>query len=300
VTGAIRTAGLEKRYGDVGVLGVHLAVPSGCVYGLVGPNGAGKSTLLGLLAGVRHPTAGTIDIAVDRRRIAVAADVPAFEPWLTAREVLILARRLVCGDEAPERVEQLLGESGLAEAAERRCGGFSRGMTQRLGLAVAMVGEPDLLLLDEPSSALDPAGRAEVLDLISRLRGRATVLFSTHILSDVQRVCDTVGILVRGRLAYQGPLDRLLAEHLTATWNVRVRGDADAVAAALRTEPWVRRAELGAPGQVVVEATSLDAGEVRLVAALAALDVPVIAVEPAEGDLEDAFLAVTADGTLAP
>ena len=146
----VRTAGLTKRYRDhTALTDVDLAVPTGGVYGLVGPNGAGKTTLLSLLLGLRRPTSGTLHLAVDRSSIAAVPDTPQFDPWLTAREVVDLSRHLLDPTLPTARVAQALERTGLADAADRRCGGFSRGMLQRLGLAAAVVGEPELLLLDE-------------------------------------------------------------------------------------------------------------------------------------------------------
>ena len=130
--------------------------------------------------------------------IGVLPDTPLFDQWLTAREVVDLALFISTGAHNDTRVEDILTQAGIAEAADRAVGGFSRGMLQRLGLAASLVAGPDLVLLDEPCSALDPLGRREVLDLIARLRGDATVVFSSHILADVQEVCDTVGILREG------------------------------------------------------------------------------------------------------
>ena len=125
-------------------------------------------------------------------------DTPRFEPWLTASETVDLARNIAPNPSEPERVAEVLDKTGLGDVADRTVGGFSRGMLQRLGIAVTIVNRPRLLLLDEPSSALDPLGRREVLDLVTQLRGEATVVFSSHILSDVQEVCDTVGVLRQG------------------------------------------------------------------------------------------------------
>src|SRR5262245_7552466 len=192
----VATRGLRKEYGaTVALDGVDLSVPRGSVYGLVGPNGAGKTTILGILSGLRRATAGSVVLGVDRRRMAVLPDTPEFEPWMRAREVVDLARTLVAPEVPPDRTDEALGEMGLSAAAHLSVGGFSRGMLQRLGLAATVVTEPDLLVLDEPTSALDPAGRREVLDLVSRLATRTTVLLSSHLLGDVQRVCDWVGIL---------------------------------------------------------------------------------------------------------
>ncbi len=197
----VSTKGLTRDYGgDAGLFDVDLQVPRGVVYGLVGPNGAGKSTLLSILTGVRRSDRGTVDIVAPRSRIAVCPDVPEFEPWLTAYEVVDLARYFVAPDRGADAVWAALRATGLADDANRRVGEFSRGMTQRLGLAAALVGDPELLVLDEPTSALDPAGRAEILDLVAAMRGQCTVIFSSHILADVQRVADHVGIL-RARAA---------------------------------------------------------------------------------------------------
>ena len=289
---SVTTTGLVKRYEDtVALASVDLSVPSGSVYGLVGPNGAGKTTLLGILTGLRHPTSGSIDVTATR--VGVLPDTPRFDGWLTAREVVDLARVLADADIAPERVDEVLGEAGLSDAMERRVGGFSRGMLQRLGLAAAVVGDPDLLLLDEPAAALDPGGRREVLDLVARLRGRATVVFSSHILDDVQEVCDQVGILRRGELVYQGPLDGLLAGRATTTrYAITVRGGADRIAAALTAAPWVTSVSTDGE-RITVDARTQDEAELHLVGVLAGTSVRVVTVTPVERSLEDVFLEVT-------
>ena len=221
----VRTDGLTRDYGGgAGLFDVDLRVPHGCVYGLVGPNGAGKTTLLSILTGLRRADRGTVHIGASRNRIAVCPDVPGFEPWLTAFEVVDLARHYVAPDLAADAVLRTLYTVGLDEQADRRVGGFSRGMTQRLGLAAALIGDPRVLLLDEPTSALDPAGRAEILDLVAAMRGRRTVVFSSHILADVQRVADQVGVLRAGRLSYQGATGALIDEYLDPRWVLRPRG----------------------------------------------------------------------------
>ena len=139
---------------------MDLRVPRGCVYGLVGPNGAGKTTMLSIITGMRHADRGTVEMAVPRRHVAVCPDVPEFDGWLTAFEAVDLARSFVAPERDAAAVLGALQTAGLAGSAGRRVGGFSRGMTQRLGLACALVGDPRLLILDEPTSALDPAGRA--------------------------------------------------------------------------------------------------------------------------------------------
>jgi ABC-2 type transport system ATP-binding protein len=294
----LATHGLVREYAPgAGVLGVDLAVPRDCVYGLVGPNGAGKTTLLGLLTGLRQPDRGSIDLAVPRGRLALVPDVPEFERWLTASEVVALAGSLVGTPPSAARIGDELARVGLADAADRRVGGFSRGMTQRLALAAANVGDPEVVLLDEPSSALDPAGRAAVLDLIAAWAERATVLLSSHILSDVQRVADQVGVLREGRLVYQGALQPLLDRYLQPTWRVRVRGRADALRERLIGCDWVEQVQDLGGGALLVRTRSLDDGERGLVAAAARVDARVVAIVPEEADLESAFLALTDDET---
>jgi ABC-2 type transport system ATP-binding protein len=292
---AVTTRRLSRSYGPHAALThVDLHVPVGSVYGLVGPNGSGKTTLLSIIAGLRRATSGQVHLGVDRRHVAVLPDTPHFDPWLTAREVVDLSRALVAPQLGPPAVDAALAQVGLAQAADRRCGGFSRGMLQRLGLAATLVGEPALVLLDEPASALDPAGRREVLDLVARLRGATTVLFSSHILGDVQQVCDTVGILREGRLLFQGPLDDLLVGRARPAYRVHVRERDEVVVAALRAERWVAAAEVTAPGVVDVEVRSCAEAEEHLVGALARTGVPIVSLGPRSVDLEAVFLELTA------
>jgi len=288
----IETSGLMKQYGaKVAVDSVDLRVERGSVYGLVGPNGAGKTTVLGLLAGLRHPTAGSIRISAERQEIAVLADTPRFDPWLTGRETVALAQHLVTG--LDDKVDAVLVEAGLTDAADRSVGGYSRGMLQRLGVACTVVGSPTVVLLDEPASALDPQGRRDVLDLVARMRGTATVVFSSHILSDVQAVCDTVGILDQGRLVFQGPLENLLASSGTPEYRVRIRGPVEPVIRALRSHDWVLDVERTGPEALAIIVSSFAEAESGLAAALAAADTRVVSMWPGDITLERAFLDVT-------
>lgn len=289
----IRVRALGKRYGDRRALDdIELTVPDGAVYGLVGPNGAGKTTLLSILAGLRRPDAGTVEISVGVGERAVLPDAPRFDKWLTAREVVGLAASLG-GPVDPDRIVAVLEEAGLAETADRRVGGFSRGMLQRLGIAATLVSGPRLVILDEPAAALDPAGRREVLDVVARMRGTATVLFSSHILGDVQAVCDRVGILDHGRIRFEGAVSELLAGAGRTVYLVRVRGDARRVAERLSAREWVRSAGVAGEQVVRVEVTSLAEAEIHLVAALAEIGLPVISLEPEAVSLESVFLELT-------
>jgi len=289
----VTTSGLTKDYGGAGLFDVDLRVPRGSVYGLVGPNGAGKTTLLSLLCMLRRPDRGTISMDIGRSQVAVCPDVPEFDRWLTAAEVVDLARSLVAPGAGGQAVAAALDTAGLADSAGRRVGGFSRGMVQRLGLACALVGTPELLILDEPTSALDPAGRAEMLSLVAAMRGHRTVIFSSHILADVQRIADQVGILRDGRLLYQGATRDLIDTYLEPSWLVRIAGDPAPVAAAMTSQPWATRVEPVGADTVRVDATSVEAGERGIPAVLAACGARQVSCEPRAADLESAFLALT-------
>lgn len=287
----ITTAGLTKDYGTTRALdNVALNVTGGSVYGLVGPNGAGKTTLLGVLAGLRRATSGSVETGTSK--VGVLPDTPLFDRWLTAREVVELSLNMSNGARDGDRVAAVIAEAGIADAADRAVGGFSRGMLQRLGVAATLVSEPELILLDEPCSALDPLGRREVLDLIGRLRGDATVVFSSHILADVQEVCDTVGILRQGRLVFEGPLEQLLVGKAQPQYLVRLRPPVEPVMDALRAVEWIEAVAPVSPEQIRVSGANLAMLERGLVPALAAAGAQVVSLAPDAPSLEDVFLEV--------
>ncbi|HTS14572.1 MAG TPA: ABC transporter ATP-binding protein, partial [Candidatus Sulfotelmatobacter sp.] len=222
---AVEAHGLTKRFGRILALDrLDLSVPQGSIFGLLGPNGAGKTTALRILTGLARPSEGQasvggVPVGLDRpelwRGIGYLDQDPRFYGWMRGRELLELVGRLygLRGSDLSSRVDELLERTGLAGAADRRIGGYSGGMRQRLGIAQALLHRPPVLFLDEPVSSLDPEGRRDLLALIAGLRGDATVVFSTHVLADVERVCDRVAILHRGRLITEGPLEELLAAH---------------------------------------------------------------------------------------
>ena len=292
---AIATIGLTKSYGSqVALAGVDLEVAKGCVYGLVGPNGSGKTTLLEILAGLRRPSAGHLRLAAGREALAYCPDVAEFEGWLSATEVLESATGLLGRPKSTSAIAEVLSRVGLARAAGRRVGGFSRGMTARLNLAAALVGDPEVLLLDEPASALDPAGRAEILELVASLAGKATVVVSSHDLADVERVCDDIGMLAAGRLAYQGPLRDLLAAHAGRTWRVVVRTPAATLLAALAGAPWVEAVSEASPGELEVQVGDPEQAQLELPRLLAESGARVVSICPRSPSLEEVFLALTA------
>ena len=204
-TSVLEISDLTKRYGKLTALaGLNLTLHDGTVHGLVGPNGAGKTTMLLIISGLRRKTSGEITFGVPTNKVMLMPDTPDFFPFLTAREIVDLARYPFRKEVSEESVTEVIELVGLGDSIDRRVGGFSRGMKQRLGLATTLVGEPQLLLLDEPCSALDPIGRREILDVILRLRSKSTVLFSTHLLSDVEAVCDSVTVVDHGKALYEG------------------------------------------------------------------------------------------------
>ena len=204
-TSVLEISDLTKRYGKLTALaGLNLTLHDGTVHGLVGPNGAGKTTMLSVISGLRRKTSGEIIFGVPTNKVMLMPDTPDFFPFLTAREIVDLARYPFRKEVSEESVTEVIELVGLGDSIDRRVGGFSRGMKQRLGLAATLIGEPQLLLLDEPCSALDPIGRREILDVIFRLRSKSTVLFSTHLLSDVEAVCDSVTVVDHGKALYEG------------------------------------------------------------------------------------------------
>lgn len=289
---AVSTVALTKRYGDVVALDrVDLEVNAGSVYGLIGPNGAGKTTMLGILAGLRKPTDGSASVMA--QSVGVLPDTPRFDKWLTGREVVDLSRSLAGNAVPVSAVDDVLETADLTDDADRRVKGYSRGMLQRLGLAAVVVNQPDLLLLDEPAAALDPAGRREVLDLVTTLRGRSTILFSSHILDDVQEVCDDIGILRRGEIVYQGSLDGLLGRFVTNTFVVSLRSGSEEVRRALTEQPWVKTVGVGPDGLVVVDVSDVALAETQLVRVLADSGHPVVSMTKRATSLENVFLEVT-------
>ena len=222
---AIHTEGLTRRYGEVDALvDLDLSVPYGSIFGFLGRNGAGKTTTIRLLTGLAHPTRGRAWVAgyettnsshQARRLFGYLPQEPAFYSWMTGREFLTYISQLssLPTDEGKVQVERVLELTGLQKAAKRRIGGYSGGMKQRLAIAQALIGEPPVLLLDEPTSSLDPAGRHELLNMIASLKGEVTVFFSSHILSDIERVCDTIAVIHEGHLILVSEKEQLLEKY---------------------------------------------------------------------------------------
>jgi ABC-2 type transport system ATP-binding protein len=278
---AIVARGLAKRYGRIDALhDLTLRVERGECLGFLGPNGAGKSTAVKMLVGLVRPSGGGADVLgkplgdrATRARIGYLPELFRYPEWLAAREVLAFHARLLRLRDAPHAIGEVLDEVGLRERADDRVGTYSKGMQQRLGLAVALLGAPEIVFLDEPTSALDPVGRSDVRALIERLRARGTTVFlNSHLLGEVERVCDRVCVVDRGRVVAEGTVGALTGPSTSsgqAERGVRVRLD----------EGW-REYDV-APAEIP-----------DLIARLVAEGARIHAVEPKQTTLEERFLAL--------
>jgi ABC-2 type transport system ATP-binding protein len=302
---AIACRALTKRYGSVIALDrLDLEVPTGSVFGFLGPNGAGKTTTMRLLTSLARASSGDAIVAgipvgtgaPNRRGLIGYLDQdPRFHAWMTARELLDLVGRLygMTDLDRSARIDEALEAVGLADSSRRPIGGFSGGMRQRLGVAQAILNRPPILLLDEPVSSLDPEGRVDMLAVIRRLGGSSTVLFSTHILTDVERVCDRVAILDHGRLVTTGPMDELLERYARPVYRLEPEDgqapDVARLADALRAAPWTTHVEETTGGLRVAVTDAADAGR-QLLALVAGQGVALLAFERQRPTLEDVFL----------
>ena len=296
---AIALTGVVKRFGRTTALdGLDLTVGRGELVGLLGPNGAGKTTTVKLLLGLVRPTSGSGSVLgaplgdrAARSRIGYLPELFRYQPWLSAREVLGLHAELGRVSKAVRRtaVEEALERVGLHDRAGDRVSGFSKGMQQRLGLAVALLGEPELILLDEPTSALDPVGRTDVRAIVRAARDRgATVILNSHLLSEVEQVCDRVVILHRGRTIAAGTLDEVVAVDGVRIRLAVVTPAMEAVAASfgsssVTTDRWLTIRPL--PADRIPD----------VVTAIVAAGGRVEAVEPGRGSLESRFLELLSD-----
>lgn len=269
-------------------------VRKGEIFGFLGPNGAGKTTSVKLLAGLARPSAGTGTVLGyplgdrrGRRRLGYLPELFRYHDWLNAREVLALHARLI-GERLDARdFDAALQTVGLRARAGDRVGTFSKGMQQRLGLAVALLGNPELVILDEPTSALDPAGRLEVREILRGLREcGVSVFLNSHLLTEVEKVCDRIAIVTRGRVVAQGTISEIAGA--SAGVRVRVRANGTPLAPALaQFGPYTQDGEQVFAPQVHPDRVP------ALVAALVVAGAQVFAVEPACTTLEERFLQLT-------
>jgi ABC-2 type transport system ATP-binding protein len=312
---AVRARGLTKTFDDVIALnGVDLDIPVGQIHGLVGPNGAGKTTLLGLLLGLAVADGGTLEILGTPvgstlsvpGGVAGFVDAPGLYPTLTARQNLAALASL--RNEADGRdadVDELLDRVGLREVADDPARGFSLGMRQRLGLAAALLGEPRLLVLDEPANGLDPAGKRQVHGVLTDLADAgATVVLSSHRMDDLAALCDAVTLMSVGRVVFSGPVRKLAAESGELDYRLVTSdpGGARGVAAETPGVSLVTGRQMLSPAEdhaLVVRAP--EAALDDLVAGLVRAGIAVRELGPVVPPLEAAFLALTSsDGDASP
>ena len=295
----IRTDGLTKRYGDIlAVDDLSLEVPRGQVFGLLGPNGSGKTTTMGMLLGLVKPTAGSFSLfggSTSRQdalhRVGAIVETPSFYPYLSGRNNLAYFQGIT-GRGDQRELDDLLDKVGLADRANSRFRTYSLGMKQRLGLAYALLGDPELLFLDEPTNGMDPAGMAEVREMIRSLgTSDRTVLLSSHLLHEVEQVCDSVAILSKGKLIAQGKVADLV--HSRAGEQVRLRTTDNAKAVeVLSGLEWVGEVTMDGESVVVVAPGERSS---ELSAALGKSEVYVTEMAADEMSLEQYFLDITGD-----
>lgn len=306
---AIHCEELSRRYGDVAALKpLNLSVPAGTIFGFLGRNGAGKTTTIRLLTGLARPTSGRAWVAgvettradsAARRVFGYLPQDPSFYNWMTPREFLAYVGQLFAMEDTRlrRRIDEVLELVELKDAAARRIGGFSGGMIQRLGIAQALVHEPPVLFLDEPTSALDPAGRYTVLDMIDRLRGKVTIFLSSHILGDIERVCDTVGIIREGELLLVAEPDALLKEYASNTVLLEVDNESyealPRLVVLLNGQGWVAGVnQQGAELRVTLG--DVAEGRRRLLPLVVAEGIHLLRYQWVRPSLEEVFLALSA------
>lgn len=296
---AIQTLGLTKFYNRRAACDhVHLAVNQGEIFGLLGPNGAGKSTLVKMLVGLVYPSAGSARVLgfplrelAPRRRIGYLPELFRYPPWLSAAEVLTFHAELLGVRLAAVERERLMARVGLDGRGQDQVRGFSKGMQQRLGLAVALVGNPDLVFLDEPTSALDPVGRFEVSRLMLELKAEGkTIFLNSHLLSDVEKICDSVALIDQGRVLFQGPLAEATAGGGARSYRIRVGAAGSDQRAALEHAMAASMIQWEGEARAVVRTVVEREALPRLIADLVGMGIDVYEVEADHSSLESWFL----------
>ena len=305
---ALQVENLRKRFGAKEVLkGVSFVVPENSVFGFIGQNGAGKTTTMKAVLGLLKPDEGEIRVFGEpvtygntktNRMVGYLPDVPEFYDFMTTREYLKLCAEIagIPSGERKERIEEMLGLVGLS-GEKHRIKGFSRGMKQRLGIAQALLHAPKLLICDEPTSALDPMGRKEILDALQAARTKTTVLFSTHILSDVERICDRAAILHNGVIVQCGTMEELKERKAGTDFRI-VAENAEGLGRLTVHFPKLRKPEVpGAEEYALVWKQGAKEDFRAVLGYVVAEGIGIRSAEWAESSLEDLFLAATASET---
>lgn len=295
---------IQKNFGKHQVLSdLSFSVPEHSIFGLIGKNGAGKTTAMKMIMGFLKPTGGKIRVCgenvaygntASNRFIGYLPDVPEFYGYMSAKEYLVM-----CGQitglkqiEARERIQELLPLAGL-DGIKRRIHSFSRGMKQRLGIAQALLNTPKLLICDEATSALDPQGRKEILDLLSIAADQTTVIFSTHILSDVERICDSIGLLHKGKLALNGKLSEIKNTYRQEAVRIETLNETDAklLFDHLYAFSFIQTVEIN-QNAVTVQLHDPQKNGLKIIDLLSDEQIPITNYELLEPTLENVFLDV--------
>lgn len=294
----LHITGLQKRFGDKAVLkGLDLAVPEHSIFGFIGKNGAGKTTTMKTVLGLLKPDAGEILVngepvaygqTATNRHIGYLPDVPEFYGFMTAPEYLQFCGGISGMNKAnlSQRCKELLDLVGLG-GEKHRIKGFSRGMKQRLGIAQALLNRPKLLICDEPTSALDPVGRKEILDILLAVREQTTVLFSTHILSDVERICTDVAFLIDGVVAIHGKLSDIKSQYRTEEYVLELENPAD-LPVVTQAFPHLRQTD-----HQQLRFSERDTGAFEILGFVTQRRIPLLKLERVEPTLESLFMEVT-------
>jgi len=307
--GILTIDSVSKSFGQLKVLDqLSFEVEEGSVFGFIGKNGSGKTTTMRIIVGLLKADGGDVYVGGKRvefgqtetnNLIGYLPDVPEFYGFMNAWEYLSFCGR-ICSMNAADierKSAELIALVGLQESAKRRIKGYSRGMKQRLGIAQALIHDPVLLICDEPTSALDPQGRSDILEILGRVRERTTVLFSTHILADVERICDTVGVLDNGRLAMGGNLEQIKSKHRRDTIVLEFDGldslALEALGQDLQALPFVVSSQV-ARTVLFVDVNSVQSDGRLLLADLLSRDLTILNYHVQEPTLENLYLDVIA------
>ena len=305
MSAAIETNNLCKSFkGFKAVDALNLNVPEGSIYGFLGPNGAGKTTTIKMLTGLSQPTQGSVKInggevkfgsLKNRTDIGFLPDVPNFYDWMTAIEFLKFSGEMFSIDKKllANRIESLMLLVGL-DGIKKKIGGFSRGMKQRLGIAQALINQPRVVFMDEPTSALDPIGRKEVMDILVKLSGKVTVFFSSHILSDIERVCDRVVILDKGKMVLEDSMEELRNKFSKRIITIETeKGETKLrLLRELEKMDWVENVQNLDNGELRLFAGDMCKAQHEIPGAFASTGAPLIKMSVLEPTLEDIFMKV--------
>lgn len=309
---AIQTIDLSKSFGQFKAVDkINLNVQKGGIFGFLGPNGAGKTTTLRMLAGLSKPDSGGIKLMDrnvvfgsmhGREKIGYLPDVPECYGYMKPAEFLCFCGELygLESSKHKKRANELLELVGL-ENVKKRIGGFSRGMKQRIGIAQALINEPEIVFMDEPASALDPMGRFDVMEILTKLKGNTTVFFSTHIITDIERVCDTIAIIDKGIILEQGTISELKTKYDNFTISLSFSGDSQEnevkkFLETVRQMCWCSEAVMDSAQakKILIKVTDRSIAQIELPRIIAEQKLPLETMNAISLSLEDVFLKVVA------